>query len=398
MKLHSDYQYNLLKRFLEGTATESEEQLVREWMNDPEQEIRLRYIMTRIFGEMEKVEKWTDSEDSLRQIHRKIDQRKSIRPDFFRILKNAGSIAAILLIPLLTYISINIFKDEGGKSGINASQAVYNEIFCPPSARCQFELSDGTKVWLNNGSKLKYPVFFEGNSRIVELSGEAYFDVKTDKTNPFIIKTQGLNIKVTGTRLNVNAYPAEKFQEVVVDEGTVELIEKDKLNQNSLVKLTAGQYALNKEKNCPINFNLNQGNKKLNPKIIKDKDQLNSILDKLETGESALYEQNDYSLLLKYEKGENYSAWRNGKLVLRNDPMTLMLNRIERWYNVKFDVIDNNIYKYSYWATFENENIHEVLNLLNIAGPVGFKVEDREIKEDGSLDRQVVRVFMNGNK
>ncbi len=394
---NTDEKYAILKRFFKGMATHEEKQIVNDWMNDPEQEVWIKALLNQLWDDMDEINKMPDSQKTLTDIHEKIDIEKSVRPVFYRILKIAGSVAAILLLPLLAYISWSLLINEKDFTEYSQVEPVYNEITCPVSARCQFELPDGSKIWLNNGSRLKYPVTFDKKVRIVSLEGEAYFDIESNKDYPFIIKTNGIDVRVTGTRLNVCAYPTENYQEVVVESGTVELINKitDPVNEESMVELKTGQYALFKEKNCEIDFNtyIQNGEGKL--KIIKNEDQLKPFIRDLRPYERALYEDNGSILLIKNDKAKRYYAWKEGRLVLRNDPMAVMLNRIERWYNVSFQIEDKDVYNHSYWATFENENIEEILELLSMTGPLRFEVKDRKINEDGSFGKKIINVSLN---
>jgi transmembrane sensor len=102
--------------------------------------------------------------------------------------------------------------------------AVYNAIVTPRGGQYQLQLPDGTRVWLNAASRLKYPVSFIGlSSRSVELTGEAYFEVARDESRPFIVKNNGLEVKVLGTDFNVNAYSEESFREVTLLKGAIKV-------------------------------------------------------------------------------------------------------------------------------------------------------------------------------
>jgi ferric-dicitrate binding protein FerR (iron transport regulator) len=95
-----------------------------------------------------------------------------------------------------------------------------------------------------------------------------------------------------------------------------------------------------------------------------------------------------------FEETTQYTEWKNGKLVLRNDPMPIMLKRIERWYNVKFNITDERINQYRYWATFEEENLDQVLKMLSLTGPVTFKKQSREQLDDGTFKTQEIDIIL----
>ena len=97
---------------------------------------------------------------------------------------------------------------------------------------------------------------------------------------------------------------------------------------------------------------------------------------------------------IKFDDTDYYTAWKDGKLVLRNDPMPKLLKRIERWYNVKFNILDESINEYTYWATFEEENLEQVLKLLSLTGPIGFEIREREKMVDGTYKIQEIDVVL----
>ncbi len=112
----------------------------------------------------------------------------------------------------------------------------YNQLIVPYGCRSDLTLSDGSRIWINSNSRVVYPAKFEGERREIYLDGEAYLEVKTDKTMPFIVKTARMNVEVTGTKFNVFAYPCEKQSEVALAEGAVSVS-----NASSRQKLVPGQ-------------------------------------------------------------------------------------------------------------------------------------------------------------
>lgn len=115
----------------------------------------------------------------------------------------------------------------------------YSSIETPKGGTYQLILSDGTKVWLNAFSKLKFPLLFNSDNRVVEMEGEVYFEVAANKSKPFIVKSRGQDIKVLGTMFNVNAYVNEEAIKTTLVEGSISL------NTGSVTKLIRpGQEAL----------------------------------------------------------------------------------------------------------------------------------------------------------
>jgi ferric-dicitrate binding protein FerR (iron transport regulator) len=241
---------------------------------------------------------------------------------------------------------------------------------------------------------LKYPVKFLNDYREVELIGEAYFDVSFQKNRPFIINTDGLDVKVLGTKLNVNVYPDEKTQAFTLEEGSIELINRNGGEEITLLKMKPGQHAV-------YTLTIDQLDTALENEAINTQNTIivsEQTIDKTLINKSATPPERIDALGGKidigFEETSQYTEWKNGKLVLRNDPMPVMLKRIERWYNVKFNITDERINQYRYWATFEEENLDQVLKMLSLTGPVTFNKQSREQLDDGTFKTQEIDIIM----
>ncbi len=126
---------------------------------------------------------------------------------------------------------ISINKERGvityntGLTSENSPKG-FNIMSTPKGGQYRLVLPDGSKVWLNSASSLKYPTVFNGKERIVELIGEGYFEIKENKAKPFIVKADKEEIRVLGTQFNVNAYPDEPSQKTSLLEGSVKIHDK----------------------------------------------------------------------------------------------------------------------------------------------------------------------------
>ena len=105
-----------------------------------------------------------------------------------------------------------------------AAEVVYNTVSTPKGGQYQVVLADGTRVWLNALSSIRFPTVFNGNSRTVELTGEAYFEVAADRNKPFRVQVNGMEVAVLGTSFNINAYPDEADLKTTLLEGSVKLL------------------------------------------------------------------------------------------------------------------------------------------------------------------------------
>ena len=398
--------YSILKEYTEGTLPEEQKEQVISWFRDPDCKFKLEHCLKEIWKEADpdKYTSLTSPDVILDRIHHKINllhpKKESLKGPvqdtgvirLNTILKNLYRVAVILLLPIMAYLGWEVMDQKIWEK--SQSDVVYNEFICPMGARSRFELPDGTSGWLNNGSRLKYPVKFRNDYREVELIGEAYFNVTHRKDRPFIINTDGLDVKVLGTRLNVNVYPDEKTQAFTLEEGYIELINRKDGQEITVLKMRPGQHAVYiQSADQPDTGYENQAVDPQNTIIVSEQSP-DKVLKNNNAARARRIDALGGMIDIGFEETSQYTEWKNGKLVLRNDPMPVMLKRIERWYNVKFNITDERINQYRYWATFEEENLDQVLKMLSLTGPVTFEKQKREQLEDGTFKTQVIDIIM----
>jgi len=396
-------EYSTLLEYFEDRASEEEAALITRWLEDVESSFKCEKCLHLLWNELDPDAK--DTEIDLKALLDKIHHSINLKPkektkvrilspglksaiSFNLVLRNLGRIAAIFLVPVMAYIGWEIYNQKMWVK--NQAEVVYNEIKCPLGAKSTFELPDGTRGNLNNGSTLRYPVKFTGKSREVELYGEAFFDVQHNKTRPFIINTVGLDVKVLGTKLNVYSYPDEEYQEITLESGSIELIQRKRDQEVTIAEMKPGQHVVYRFGDKGTDTHPESKGKDLI--IIDNKEQLDELVPGMKPGKQALYRLEEGDLYLKMDEPERYTGWTDGKLILRNDPMPILLKRMERWYSVKFNIMDKRINDYTYWATFEQENLDQVLRLLSLTGPVKFNKRPREKMADGTFKTQEIDV------
>ena len=207
----------------------------------------------------------------------------------------------------------------------------YNILSTPMGGEYQLVLPDGSKVWLNSGSTLRFPTAFIGSERIVELKGEAYFDIAKNPKMPFLVRTNNaMDIKVLGTQFNIMAYDDEKNINTTLIEGSVEV-----LKGSGKTMLKPGQEAI---------LNRGSGNIKV---------------------ASADLEQ--------------AIAWKNGYFIFYNENIESIMRKVSRWYNVDV-VYQGNLSNKDFVGTISrNKNISELLKMLELTGAVHFSIDGRRI-------------------
>lgn len=179
------------------------------------------------------------------------------------------------------------------------SEKSFNQVIVPFGKRSNILLSDGSRVWLNSGSRLVYPPVFNNKIREVFLEGEAYFEVSKSKNKPFFVRTDVFRVKVLGTRFSVQAYKSEKEYHAVLLEGKVNLAKNNKL------------------------FSVEQ---ELSP---NQKATLSDI-------------HNDFQIT-NVKDAQNYIAWIYGYLNFENEDVVSLAKKISRYYNIKIEIKTSNI-------------------------------------------------------
>jgi len=235
-------------------------------------------------------------------------------------------------------------KQQGGKlvyeDKLPVEKLVYNTLIVPYGKRFDLILSDGTHVFLNAGTSLKYPVqFISGHNRSVFLNGEAFFDVSKDKEHPFVVNAEGLSIDVLGTKFNVANYKEDTHTEVVLVEGSVGL--------------------------SPSGNPGKEGNENL----------------ELHPGFKGSFHKLDRTISSKKVNTSIYTGWLNGDVVFRNARFENIARRLERLYNVT--IVNNNeeLNDEIFNASFEvdNEGINDILRYFKKVYNIEYKIADDKI-------------------
>lgn len=210
---------DILYRFFEGTASYEEEEQVKEWMETSPDNTREFFHERKMFDAMILLGNAKTEKHKKSVIHRPI-------PAYF---KEISKIAALVAITLgLSWL----YQQEK----LDAMAQSMNIITVPAGQRVNLTLPDGTNVWLNSRSEIRYPALFTGGKREIELNGEAYLEVHHDTSNPFIVHTKKCDIEVLGTTFNVEAYSdSEEFSTSLL-KGKVKIIDNANPSNHVILK------------------------------------------------------------------------------------------------------------------------------------------------------------------
>ena len=355
----------LLNKFISNQCTSNEINGFFDWLEEHCADKLKEEFLFRSYWDDIKITDNPDDEFAQRRLDRihhtiNLNQSKQIEDTkirFFprktaRLIKLISRVAAILLIPVLTLLVYTHFFQSELYSLLNVSQKY--EIVSPPGSRIQFELSDGTKVWLNHGSKMVYPQRFIGDTRTVHLIGEGYFDVAPDKTKPFIVEAQGMTVKAVGTSFNIKAYADDIDFETTLESGKVIVLRNTNGSQSEVCQMQPGEHFV---------FN--------------------------ET-------TNKYSL--QTENPSKYVSWKDGKLVFKDDHLNKVAERLSHWYNVNVSLKDPELRSLTYTATFIDETLDQVLEMMEVVTPISYTVSERQKMADGTYSPKEVLIYKKGGK
>jgi ferric-dicitrate binding protein FerR (iron transport regulator) len=203
--------------------------------------------------------------------------------------------------------------------------AAFHEIIVPPGESAELVLSDQTHVWLNAGTRLRYPTDFQQESRTVELFGEAYFDVAKDRKRPFFVITKDLIVNALGTSFNVETRK-QSATNITLVEGKVSLED------------SAGQ-----------------------------------MLTTLSPGENAFLQQG--KLEIKHVKTDLYTSWKEGIITFRDEALGDIAKKIELWYNVELNFEQESVKSIRFTGTIlRNKPVDQIMEILKFTSGIDYTI------------------------
>jgi len=215
----------------------------------------------------------------------------------------------------------------------------YNTITTPRGGEYELTLSDGSRVWLNSASSIKYPTVFTGEKRAVEITGEVYMEVAKMKNRPFIVSSKGQQVEVLGTHFNINAYSDEPLTTTTLLEGSVRV---------SVPQAGIAPHTPPSRRNVLLSAN---------QQALRSRQELKVVTANV----------------------EEVVAWKNGYFRFNNDDIHSVMRKLSRWYDFDF-VFDGGLPGEGFNGTISRyKNINQVLAMLEYSNAIHFKIEGRRI-------------------
>jgi ferric-dicitrate binding protein FerR (iron transport regulator) len=312
----------LFEEFIQGTISPTDEAVLIDF-------IRTDADLARRFeADLTSQSHYIDKERSDRMLAR---IESEIKPDsnkvkHTRLYKKLMRVAAIMAIPIVSvFATLHISRLH------EASTDRTLTVSAAEGQKANLTLPDGTKVWLNSGTTLSYSPDFNRRDRVVELDGEAYFDVAYDKRKMFSVNTEGMRINVFGTSFNVKNHDADRYASATLVHGSIEAITDN------------GAFM-----------------QQPNQRLVYDK-RLNRTTPPIEVAV------------------KDYTEWRNNILRFANESLAEIVSTLERHYNVDIIISDAELNNMRISGTMPNTGLKSIMEVLSLTSPILYKFDGMKI-------------------
>ena len=315
----------LLQKFYNDSITGQELKKLFFWLNSEKGSLEYEKLSNKkwLSDEFETVEN-IDSYTLFSSIEARMREKHLLgRKHYLIRLRNAAAIFIIgLMLPVAYYFTMTPKETR---------QVVYLKESLSNEKVKKMILPDSTAVWLMSGSTISYPSNFAGSkTKNIEIMGEAFFNVARDPLHPFILNLGEIGLKVVGTSFNVMNYGDEDQIQVVLKSGKVDLFKGRYNPDKQFVHLTPGQLGAYK----------------------KDKPEF----------------------LVSEVDVAKYTSWTEGFLLFHDDPLSDVLKKIGRWYNIGVEINDPAVFQFPFTATIKNEDLDQIIGLLQYSTPFKYSI------------------------
>jgi len=318
----------LIARLLSGEATPTEKDELNYWIGESVANKRLFEETQRIWQKGQSYFSASEISSDRDKIKNQISQQTNKASKTIGLPSWLFRVAAILALPIMLGIGWYIGSSEKG------DETQMCEVTAPKGQISKCILTDGTEIWLNAGTTVKYNPSFAGKTREVQLDGEAYFKVSKNKHKPFVVTTKHAQIKVLGTVFNLKAYSGEDNVETTLEEGSVE-------------------------------FSLNVGTSK--PVTLKP-------------GEQVVYNISEREITIGKVETYLHTAWKDGKFVFKDADLKTIITELEKLFDVRIHLENESLSHLHFRGMFEyDQNIFSALETLERTTNIKYRMNGRDI-------------------
>ena len=357
----------IIHSYLEGTATETELLTLLNWIKLSKENVLYFNQLCNVWENAINVsDHVSETETALNKLNSRLQtlskehENLEVEEDSSRFMFLKIAVVAIVLTGLT--ISFYFIFTKSNKDVVSE----YVTAIAPKSQKSQLILADGTKVWLNSGTTLKYNTDYGKSERQIYLDGEAYFEVATNPSKPFLVYASNIIVKALGTSFNVKCYSEDNTIETTLLEGKVQVSNNNGSTSKEFVLLRPNQRAIFSRLDNKLVIATDE-----KPKAVSEK------------------EEQVYSYI-KPKSIESVISWKNEELIFENEPFEELTKRLERWYNVEINVINPEVnLKNSYTGKFvHNESLEQVLKIISRTTPIKYSFIDGEVRIEAKSKTQ----------
>jgi transmembrane sensor len=328
--------HNLIIKFFAGEITDTELVKLKSWLESDPDNRRLFNQENELWQEASfqtKFENYkTDSTWITISSRLGLGQNKSKSVTVYRKHNLRVIIAAASLASLIAIGAISLWVSS--RKTLQQIAVCSTTIDTKAGEKAHIILSDSSRIILNSDSKVEYVGNYNLTDRRVKLTGEAFFEVSTNPEKPFVVQLDNMSISATGTRFNVFSFPNENRVETTLEEGAIKVM----VNGKEPINVRSGQ----------------------------------QVIYFVNTGEVRVIDVNT----------DTYTSWKENMLRFDDTPLEEVLRRIGRKYNVTFEVTNRELLDLKYTATFIDESIEEVMQMLKTVTPITYRIHYRTSVND----------------
>ena len=347
---------NLILRYLSGEATEQEMRQMQFWLQESGENRQWFALHKKLWLSVGACTGY-DS-DQIKQGRGKVDlkiRNLELLKNLERANRRIRTLAYVASVVLLLGIASVLYVSQNETPAKQGEILAGGEVEVPYGSKSLITLPDGSKVWVNAGSKMSYPADFGVTSRNVYLTGEAYFDVVKMEEIPFYVSTDVLKIKVHGTTFNVKAYTDDNCVETTLDRGVISIIRNDAPDHEISVEPKHKITILRDTKKHPVSSAPAATAAIISSNSSEDQDiqELNST--------------------------EAITAWKDNRLVFEQEPLWSVAKQLERRYDVQIRFNNEKIKSLRYTAAIKEMPIDQVLKAISLSSPINYNIKGTEV-------------------
>lgn len=343
--------------YLSGKITTDDAKILTQWLSKSNENKHLLDQLSAIWNTTDfhkNVNTGKAWEDIREQINQSKKKKNRIHFSFF--MRYAAIFIIALFMGALGYYMLNNIKADYAESP-------FTQYVSPLGSRSFVQLSDGSKIWLNAGTTLKYRKSYGTSDRELYLSGEAFFEVEKNKNLPFVVKTDEIDIIALGTRFNVKAYAEEQTIETTLIEGSVKLVASTgKLADNFLLKP--------------------------NEKAVYTR--INNWVEHSEQKQTTPSHDNKAKLkIIESIEPEPVISWKNKRWIIQNEKLADLAVKLERRFNVNFIFENEHLKSHSFGGTLEDETLEQIMEAIGFSSPIKYSIDKNTVyimEEDSKIE------------